>query len=203
MQIRTIITKVEETSAERTEPVANRVRRAVVAAVLPNPWLNTSTRSNLAPAVEQIAPQLGLILTSYMMKILGPAEVVKGYGKGALIGLAGEWEHGAALLHTPYFGNVIRERLGGTEYISCADSHAAEGATITIPMAHKHQGGLRDYFSSISLTIENAPLAEELVVALAGTDGPRPNARIGDRTTDPPVKLAQFSHHYLFGKQLP
>ena len=36
-----------------------------------------------------------------------------------------------------------------------------------------------------------------LVIAAVASDGPRPDARIGDRTTDPPVRLADYAGHPL------
>ena len=63
--------------------------------------------------------------------------------------------------------------------------------------------GVSDYFESVRLEIPDAPRPHELVVAAVAADGPRPNARIGDRTTDPKVRLADYDGHPLLEATIP
>ncbi|MBK4348828.1 amino acid synthesis family protein [Lacisediminihabitans changchengi] len=203
MRIRKVIAYCDEVLAERGEPVARPLRRGVAAAIIPNPWLATDTRADLAPVVESIAAPLALLLTAYLTKLVGPPARIEAFGKAAIVGLSGEMEHGAALLHTPFFGNIIRERFDATDYISFADAQGAPGTSLVVPMAHKNDGGLRAYFESVPLQIDDAPEADEIVVAVAAADGPRPNQRIGDRTTDRRVRLSEYADHYLIGGEIP
>lgn len=201
-QARLIHTYLDETRAERGEEVATVVRRAVAAAVIPNPWLDLSTRHDLQKAVQEVCPPVAITLCSYIVKLLGGADRVAAYGKGAVVGTSGEIEHGSALLHTPFFGNVIRESLDGTSYISFSDSVGAVGTGLTLPLGHKKLDGRRDFFETVVLDIPDAPREDEIIVAIGASDGPRPNARIGDRTTDRKVRLSEFDAHPLAGRTI-
>ena len=195
--LRKVSAYVEETRADGGEPSKRVVRRAVAAAVIANPWLGTGPRTDLTPVVATIAAPLGMLLSGYLLRLLGSADAVQAFGKGSVVGVDGEIEHGPALLHTTYFGNVLRERLGGTSYINFADVRGVAGTPLVVPMVHKHHDGARDYFESVRLHVPDAPQPGELVIAAVASDGPRPDARIGDRTTDPTVRLADYSGHPL------
>src|SRR5689334_7854895 len=77
-------------------------RRAVVAAVIENPWLGTGPATDLAPEVEAIAPVLARALTDGLIDALGGIDAIEAFGKAAIVGTAGEIEHGGALIHTPW-----------------------------------------------------------------------------------------------------
>lgn len=203
LRIRAVVSYRDETLAERGLPVATRVRRAFAAAVIENPWLGSDTRADLQEEVARIAAPLAITLSSYVYKLLGDPHGILAYGKGAIVGLDGEVEHGSALLHTPYFGNIVRERLDGTEYISFADAIGVAGTPLTLPLGHKTNGGLRDFFETVPVEIPDAPQPDEIVVVLGAADGPRPNARIGDRTTDRAVRLDEFADHHLIDRRVP
>jgi hypothetical protein len=196
MRVRKAVCFVDEILLERGQPAMHPVTRAVAAAVITNPWLDRkATTGSLQSEVEKVAPELALLLTEYLRNALGGAAHIEGFGKGAIVGLDGELEHGAALLHTPYFGNLVRERLQGEAYIASADVRAIEGTTLVLPTVHKINGGLRTHFFTVPLTVADAPKPDEIVIAIAATTGPRPNARIGDRTTDRAVRLSEYAAH--------
>ena len=198
MNIRKVVCSTDEIRLERGEGVSSSTVRAVAAAVIKNPWLGqTSTRESLQAEVEAVAPDLALLLTEYLLDVLGGTEGIETFGKGAVVGLDGELEHGAALLHTPYFGNLLRERLGGTEYISWSDVRGTPGTLLVVPTINKTQGGLRSHFVTVPVSVADAPRGDEIVVIAAAANGPRPNARIGDRTTDREVRLAEYADHPL------
>lgn len=166
--------------------------RATAAAVVENPWLGTGPKRDLAPEVEALAPALARELTDRLLACLGAVEEVEAFGKAAVVGTAGELEHGGALIHTPYFGNLVREFLGGESIICFADTRADAGETIVVPMWHKTHAATRSHYQTVTARVADAPRPGEIVVVAAASTGPRPHARIGDRRTDPSVSAAQL-----------
>lgn len=166
--------------------------RATAAAVVQNPWLGTGPTRDLAPEVESLAPSLARELSDRLLACLGGVGEVEAFGKAAVVGTAGELEHGGALIHTPYFGNLLREFLGGESIICFADTRADAGETIVVPMWHKTHAATRSHYQTITARVADAPRPGEIVVVAAASTGPRPHARIGDRRTDPAVSAAQL-----------
>src|SRR5882672_2029130 len=104
---------------------------------------------------------------------------IQSYGKAAIIGLAGEQEHGVALL-TTVFGNVIRDAVdGGVAWISSFTKRAAAGATIDIPLAHKDALYVRSHYDGISIMLPDAPLPDEIAIICAYANRGRLNHRVG------------------------
>ena len=101
-----------------------------------------------------------------------------------MVGTSGEVEHGSALIHTLRFGNKFREAVGGTSYLSFTNTRGGPGATVSIPMMHKLDAGQRSHYLTLELTIEDAPFADEIIVAIGASRGGRPHHRIGDRYQD-------------------
>jgi len=155
--------------------------------VIENPWLGTGPSTDLAPEVEVIAPVLAKALTDRLIEALGGIDAVEAFGKAAIVGTAGEIEHGGALIHTPWFGNLMRDFLQGESIICFADTRAEAGETLVVPLWHKTHAATRSHYQTISARVADAPRADEIVVIAAASTGPRPHPRIGDRMTDPAV----------------
>jgi len=142
--------------------------------------------------VEAIAPGLARLLTGRVTEALGGVDRMESFGKAAIVGLDGEIEHGGALIHTPYFGNVFRELVHGTSIIVFSDDRLPAGEPLTVPLWHKTAAATRSHYQTTHIRVPDAPRPDEIVVIAAGAAGPRPNARIGDRATDPAVRLADL-----------
>lgn len=162
-------------------------QQASIAAVLLNPWVGTDPGTDLSTEVARIAPHLARLLTDRLVHALGGVDEIEAFGKAAIIGTAGEIEHGGALIHTPYFGNLMREFLGGESIICFADARAEAGETLVVPLWHKTHAATRSHYQTISARVPDAPRADELVIIAAASTGPRPHPRIGDRATDPVI----------------
>ncbi|PAZ14805.1 peptide synthetase [Streptomyces sp. SA15] len=188
--IRRICTVFEDLVTELGAPVAGPVRRAAVAAVIANPWAGRGLVDDLNEEVVRVAPVLAHELTSRLVGALGGTGRVEAFGKAAIVGLDGETEHAGALIHTPYFGNLFREITEGSSVIVFSDDRAEAGASLTVPMWHKVHAATRSHYQTIAVRVPDAPRADEIVVIAAGSSGGRPNARIGDRSADPQVRLA-------------
>ena len=191
--IRKLLVTTEDIVLEQGEPVATRVRRAAAAAVIPNPWAGRGVVDDLQPEVAEIAPGIATELTNRLIQALGGVDGVESFGKAAIVGLNGEIEHGAALLHTPYYGNVIRQLVSGESIIVFADERSGAGAPLTVPVWHKNAAATRSHYQTVQVRVSDAPRPDEIVVIVAGASGPRPNARIGDRKTDRDVPIVATS----------
>lgn len=198
MKLRETVGISEEILTEGGTGPQHLVTRAAAAAVIANPWLGHPTNENLRPEVERIAPDLAFLLSRILIDLLGGVDNIAAFGKGAIVGVRGEREHGAAFQHTAFFGNLFRERLGATQIISSTDVRGPAGTLLSVPMGHKLEGGKRDFFESMPVWVHLAPEPEELVLIAVASNGPRPNARIGDRTTDPKVVLSDYTDHPLY-----
>jgi hypothetical protein len=191
-QIRKVCTVVEDLVSELGSPVATPVRRAAVAAVIANPWAGRGVVPVLDDEVVDVAPELAHQLSARLIEALGGVGRVEAFGKAAIVGSGGEIEHAGALIHTPYFGNLLRELTEGQSIIVFSDDRADAGASLTVPMWHKMHAATRSHYQTIAVRVPDAPRADEIVVVAAGSTGGRPNARIGDRSSDPEVRLADL-----------
>lgn len=162
-------------------------RQASVAVVVRNPWVGTPASTDLSAEVRRIAPVLAHAVTERLLAALGSVSDVEAFGKGAIVGTAGEIEHGGALIHTPFFGNLFREFLQGESIICFADTRAAAGEPLVVPMWHKTHAATRSHYQTVSARVPDAPRADEIVIVAAASTGPRPHPRIGDRRTDPVI----------------
>ena len=166
---------------------ARPARQASVAAVVRNPWVGTGPTHDLSDETARIAPVLARLLTDRLTAALGGVAAVEACGKAAIVGSAGEIEHGGALIHTPYFGNLLREVLDGESIICVAETRADAGEPLVVPLWHKSHAATRSHYQTVTTRVPDAPRSDEIVIIAAASTGPRPHPRIGDRTTDPAI----------------
>jgi len=176
MQIRRTLTFCDEVSSEAGQPVTPPLRKVAVAAIIENPFAGRYER-DLGPLTEASAA-IGRHICGIAIAMLAPHRA-ESYGKAAVIGLAGEQEHGVAML-TTVFGNVMRDHAGGGKaWISSITKRAAPGATIDIPLAHKDALYVRSHYDGITVTLPDAPLPDEIAVICAYANRGRPSHRVG------------------------
>jgi hypothetical protein len=176
MDIKRVLSFVEEVRSEAGRRADPPLRKVAVVAIVQNPFAGRYVEdlSPLTQASEAIAREISALAVG----LLAPGKPVS-YGKAAVVGLAGEQEHGNAML-TTVFGNVLREAAGGGKaWISSFTKRAAPGATIDIPFAHKDALYVRSHYDGISITLHDAPLPDEIALICAYATGGRPNARVG------------------------
>jgi hypothetical protein len=172
--IRKWVTQVEEVLSDGLRPAPRPIRRVVVAVVIGNPYAGrwSDNLELLEVAGEQLA-------TTFMTRALTLLDGhVEAYGKGGIVGENGEIEHIAALLH-PRFGQPTRALCEGVSILPSVKKRGGQGATIDIPVHHKKAMMIRSHFDSVEFRVPDAPAANEIVVALAVSDGPRPHPRVG------------------------
>lgn len=181
MQIRKIITSVEDTHVEMQQQVSPPVRKAVAAAVIKNPFAGRY-QEDLAELID-IGEKLGELLGKRAVAALGVAPSdCESYGKAAMIGSCGELEHGAAILH-PKLGAPLRKTVEkGAALVPSNKKMGGCGQPLDVPLGHKDAAYVRSHFDGIEIRISDAPRADEILVAVAVTDSGRPLPRVGGLT---------------------
>jgi hypothetical protein len=176
MEIRKLVTIVDEVRLEAGRPVDPPIRRVISAAVLTNPHAGEYVEdlTNLIEASVGLSEMLSRTAVAHL-----DGKGVHSYGKGAIVGSRGELEHAAALLH-PKFGNPLREACGGGKaIIPSAKKRGGPGTPLDIPLHYKDAAFVRSHFDAVELRIVDAPADDEIVIAVAVTDGGRPHPRVG------------------------
>ena len=182
-KIRKIVTFVEETRTEMGKPVNPPTRRAAAAAIIENPFAGSYVE-DLSELME-IGEELGALLTERAVAALGiPGPSAESYGKAAAVGEDGDLEHAAAILH-PKLGTPVRKTLGkGAALIPSSKKRGGPGVALDIPLGHKDAAFVRSHFDGMEIRINDAPRANEILVAIAVTDSGRPLPRVGGLTKD-------------------
>jgi len=178
LKVRKTIESVEDIWHEGGPRADTPYRRAWVMSVIQNPFAG-SYASEIQPFMEDLKP-LGLQMAKRLIALMGGAENVEGYGKGAIIGSAGEIEHGA-LWHAPG-GYAMREMLGAERSKAIVPSTkkvGGVGARLDVPVTHVTASYVRSHFDSIEVGCNDAPRADEMALILVMTNGARIHNRAG------------------------
>ena len=176
--IRKIVVTVEETRREMGKAVSPPTRKAVAAAVIKNPFAGLYAED--LEDLMAIGEELGGLLGEKAVAALGVTpHDIESYGKAAIVGEKGEWEHAAAILH-PRLGKPLRAAVEkGAALVPSAKKIGGLGAGIDVPLGHKDAAFVRSHFDAVELRIPDAPRGDEIVVAVAVTDSGRPLPRVG------------------------
>ncbi|WP_421850471.1 amino acid synthesis family protein [Oricola sp.] len=151
--------------------------RAAAMAVVGNPFAGRYVE-DLQGAMDDLKP-LGQLMTEKLIDAFGDdAEMIDSYGKGVIVGTAGELEHGA-LWHVPG-GYAMRERLGeALAIVPSAKKVGGFGSRIDIPIGHINAAYVRSHFDAMELCVPDGPRPDEMVLCLVMASGPRIHARMG------------------------
>ncbi len=198
IDIRRIFTHVEQIHHEFGPPAATPLLRGAIGAVLTNPFAGRY-EANIVPMMDALGP-VGVQMAERLRAAMDvPAERIESYGKGAIIGAAGELEHGA-LWHVPG-GYAMRELLGwkgdrnayvkggaddksgqpgnALAIVASTKKVGAPGTTLDVPLTHINASYVRSHFDAIEVRVPGAPLPDEIVFILVMSTGARVHARVG------------------------
>ena len=202
IHIRRTFTHVEDIFHEFGPPAAVPLRRGAIGAVLANPFAGRYVE-DILPMMDALQP-VGIAMAQQLLAAMDlPAERIESYGKGAIIGAAGELEHGA-LWHVPG-GYAMRELLGwkgdrnayvqGTALpasqgtapqpgnalaiVPSTKKVGAPGTALDVPLTHINAAYVRSHFDAIEVRVPGAPLADEIVFILVMSSGARVHSRVG------------------------
>ncbi len=179
--LRKVVVVTDETYIEMGNELGRPVRKSAAAAVIKNPFAGRYVE-DLSVLIEA-GDFLGGYLAKKAREALGiTPDAVENYGKAAIIGTAGELEHGHAILH-PKFGRGFREECGGADVCKAIIPSSAKmghpGTPIDVPLHYKRAAFVRSHYDAIEVRVPDAPLPDEIVVIAALSDSGRPLPRIG------------------------
>lgn len=167
------------------EQVANDggepLRKIAVVAVVRNPYAGTF-REDLSELIDA-SGELGQKLAALATAAMAPYQV-QSYGKGGIVGVAGEQEHANALL-TSVFAEPLREAVGGGKaWFPSFTKVAASGASVDVPLAHKDALYVRSHYDGMTVTLPEGPLPDEIAVMFCVANRGRIGARVGGLKAD-------------------
>ncbi|MBZ0218738.1 MAG: amino acid synthesis family protein [Fimbriimonadaceae bacterium] len=183
VKIRKIVTHIEETLHDGGPVLSAPARKGYVAMIIENPYAGRYV-DDIVPLMDGLKPY-GLDMAQRLLSALADGDTarIEAYGKGAIVGEAGELEHGG-LWHVPG-GYAMRELLGDARAIVPSSKKVGGMNTrIDIPLHHINAAYVRSHFDAIEAGVSDGPKANEICYILAMSTGPRPHARIGGLTVD-------------------
>ncbi len=176
MDIRKYYIFIEETNTEMGKSDGTPIRKVAVAAIVNNPYAG-KYQQDLSLLIEE-SDAIARFVTKKAVEAMGD-HPVESYGKGAIVGINGEQEHGVAML-TTVFGDILRDAVGGGKaWVSSATKRASAGSTIDIPLAFKDALYVRSHYDAMTITLHDAPLPDEMAIMCALASRGRLNARVG------------------------
>lgn len=181
LSVRKWVTHVEEVSFDGAGPAVDEpLVKAVVGAVIRNPYAGTWSAS-LDELIEPSIP-LARELVARCRAALGGREP-QSCGKAAIVGTAGDQDHGIACITTP-FGDAMRAEIDGITWVTSTAKVAGAGAAIDVPLAYKRALFVREYYDTITLSIPDGPKPDEIVVVAAMASRGRVHHRVGGLARD-------------------
>jgi hypothetical protein len=177
IKVRKLATFIEEIFHEGGPVAAKPLKMGAIAAAIRNPFAGRY-EPNIMPLIDQLKP-LGLEMSRRLIAALGgDKRSIEGFGKGAIVGAAGELEHGA-VWHAPG-GYAMRELLGNAKAIVPSTKKVgAPGTRIDIPVTHINASYVRSHFNAMEVGINDSPRADEMLLVLVMTTGGRVHERAG------------------------
>ena len=186
IDVRKLVVSVEDVWHDNGPRLAQPLHRGWCAAAVKNPYAGRYVE-DIQPMMEALKP-LGREMASRLVAALGGPAKIEAYGKGALVGLAGELEHGA-LWHVPG-GYGMRDLLEGSfAIVPSTTKIGPAGTVIDIPIHHRVAAYVRSHFDTIEVRLADSPRPNEMLLVIGMTTGPRPHARVGGLRAD---EIAKF-----------
>ena len=174
--IRKIVFVEERVLAEAGRAAATPITRVAGIAIIQNPFAGHGYVEDLSSLFDAGAKLGAAIMPDVMRRLEKPAT---SYGKAAIVGVNGDFEHGGALLH-PKLGKPMRAAIGGGEAIISSNVKVAPaGSAIDVPLANKDDIWAFDYFDTMTVMVADAPRPDEIMVIMIAADGGRPAPRVG------------------------
>lgn len=173
------MTLVEEIYREGFGELTRPLRLAAGIAIIKNPFAGRFEK-DLSILSQEYSGILGPKLTSLAAEALGTE--IQAFGKASLVGLAGEVQHGSAIIHTRLFGDALRNAAHGKAPVTAAEKRGGASSSIDISLRGVHDTGELDgtdvsRLFSWEVRIPGAPQDDEILVIAAIADGGRPDPR--------------------------
>jgi len=176
--VRKWFSQVEETWAGETGAAADGepIIKYMIGVCLKNPYAGEFVE-DLSGWIDG-SPELGIEFGRRLNALSGGAKI-ESYGKAIMVGIDGEYEHGNALLTNPA-ANPIRDAVGGgASWVPSTGKRGVPGTIIDIPLGHKDALYVRSHYDTMSVSFDDAPNRDEVIVCWAFATRGRLNARLG------------------------
>lgn len=198
ISIRRVFTQLEHIFHEFGPTPTQPLLRGAIGVVLANPYAGRY-EPDILPMMGQLE-EVGIDMAQRLLRAMDVSvEQIATYGKGSIVGEAGELEHGA-LWHVPG-GYAMRELLGWkgdrTAYrngeadaakgqpgnalsiVPSTKKVGAAGVSLDVPLTNINASYVRGQFDAMEVRVPGAPQADELVFILAMSTGYRIHDRVG------------------------
>ena len=176
MELRKIAIFVDDVLSEGGRELASPTRRVAACGVIRNPFAGKPPIDDFSELVD-ISVDAGEVLTQRALEALGEIET-RAYGKGAIVGIAGDLEQGAAMIHVRVGLPIRRQAGGGSALIPGNAKVAPMGGTIDIIFGGMENSWDYDTMDAMTISVPDAPKPNEILLIIAFLGGTRPNARI-------------------------
>lgn len=177
LHVRKWMTFTEESLANESHELADGdpLIKSVIAACVHNPYAGRFSRT----LDEIVGPSaaLGEAFAERVQALFGDGPI-ESYGKGCIVGLGGEYEHGNAFLTNIGAGPVRDGVGGGKAWVPSTGKRAGPGASIDIPLAHKDALYVRSHYDTVTVNFTDCPMPDEIVIAWAFANRGRLHARL-------------------------
>jgi hypothetical protein len=175
LHIRKSLVLKETLTSDMGKDAPRPIIRAAALAVIENPYAGRYAED--LTQLFEAGRALGEQFTAELVGLLSRGPI--SYGKGAIVGTSGEFEHGGACIH-PMLGKPMRAAVGGGKAVIPSNVKvAACGASLDVPLTHKDDSWSFDHFDTMTVSIPDAPKPNEIVVVIAVADGGRLHPRCG------------------------
>lgn len=169
---------VEETLSNENRQSADGdpLRKIAVAACVLNPY--AGVYSEILTEIVRPSAALGVEIGRRMLQLSAGAEI-ESYGKGIVVGSAGEYEHGNAFV-TDVGAGPVRDAIGGGKaWVPSTGKRGGIGVSIGVPLAHKNAIYVRSHYDSMTVIFTDGPMPDEVIIVWAFSTRGRLHARLG------------------------
>ncbi|MGE0418475.1 MAG: amino acid synthesis family protein [Acetobacteraceae bacterium] len=172
----------QDVLSEGGRGLATPCRRVAACGVLSNPHAGKPPIDDFSDLVD-LSVEAGTILTARALEALGEIRP-RGYGKAVIVGTAGDLEHGASMIHVRIGLAMRRGAGGGPALIPGNAKTGGPGTPVDVIFGGMEDAWDYDAMDSMTVSVPDAPRADEVLLIVAFLGGTRPNARIKGASAD-------------------
>jgi hypothetical protein len=176
MKFREITVVAQAIFSEGGRELASPCKRVAACGVLHNPHAGQAAIDDFSSLVD-LSVAAGEVLTAEALAGLGPLKP-RGYGKGVIVGTAGDLEHGASMIHVRIGLAMRKGAAGGPALIPGNAKVGGPGSSIDIIFGGIEDSWDYDAMDTMTVSVADAPKPDEILLIVAFLGGTRPNARI-------------------------
>lgn len=181
LRIRKKLLNIETTYHEGGPSSDRALLQGSIGVVFNNPFAGKYVE-DLTPLVEA-TKVIGNEIAPELIDALGGVDAIQTYGKGAIVGVNGELEHGAVWHEAG--GWAMRARLPKAKAIvPAAKAVGSAGTRLQVPLWSIEAAYVRSHFNTIDVGAIDAPRPDELFYILVMGTGGRIQERLGGLRLD-------------------